>query len=453
MKELQVVFKGKCYDKPEDLIQLDCVRFWKEKLYESKDPLFAVLTEEHIDDYDKFIQRSQETREKWNGLLNGKDHIDEDNEERVFEEIGCIAGRNDDNSRARKENVPFDIILKGLDFLRRKYAGEKKSSVEWNDPIDQMDSLLRVFVNELEHYAYKSMPYEKEKAFSNSFFRLISATNSPNLPPIFISSLGVRMLNVVLLRKTKYRLYRGHFRSWLYKAQKTSVEELDRIKKENAQELKVATQKSEQKTKELLEKWSEKNAGDLEKIQASQVVFLGIFSAIIAMLVSLVSSFKFAENVYDFMIMFGSGFSFISGLLAIVVLVKEKDAKKEMKNRTFSFFVDKCRYTKIRNWLKRWGVSILVFLLVAVGVFVAGWGVALKKSEKPVSAVEKIRFEYEGQQKTEFVAEPTSESAEKEETKAVSDKEMLNSPLTEKKNPQTQKDVTTSKEASTAQRK
>lgn len=39
LKNLQVVFKGECYDDPKRLIQLDCVHFWKEKFYESLEPL------------------------------------------------------------------------------------------------------------------------------------------------------------------------------------------------------------------------------------------------------------------------------------------------------------------------------------------------------------------------------------------------------------------------------
>ena len=450
LKKLQVVFKGECYDDPGELIQLDCVRFWKEILYGSKEPLFAVLTENHIEVYDRFIQNSQKVRKKWEELLNKKDDIDEDNEKRVFEEIRDIADRNDiKGEEEKKEIVPFDIILKGLKFLEEKHGGEKKSGADWSKPIDQMDSLLRVFVGQLENYADKSMPYEKERTFSNSFFRLISDTNSPNLPPIFISSLGCRMLNVVLLRKTKYRLYRGVFRSWLYKAQRDSAKEFSRIKKKNRQDLETATQKSNKNAKGLLEEWRGKNARELEKVQSSQVVFLGIFSAIIAMLVSLVSSFKFAENVYDFMIMFGSGFSFISGLLAIVVLVKENDANKNIetdvekdKRKISNTSRGKYRCTKLKNRVKRWRVSVFVLILVFVGVIVAIVGIKLKRSEKSVSAVEKIRFEYEGQQKTELVVEPTSESAEKGGTKTVSDKENLSSPPTEKKNSETPKDAT-----------
>ena len=261
-----------------------------------------------------------------------------------------------------------------------------------------MDSLLRVFVGQLENYADKSMPYEKERTFSNSFFRLISDTNSPNLPPIFISSLGCRMLNVVLLRKTKYRLYRGVFRSWLYKAQRDSAKEFSRIKEENRQDLKTASQESNKNAKGLLEEWRGKNARELEKVQSSQVVFLGIFSAVIAMLVSLVSSFKFAENVYDFMIMFGSGFSFISGLLAIVVLVKE-NAKRRISDPSAAKCFCARLWNGVKRWWERWRVSTIVLILVLVGVFVAIVGIKLKRSEKSVSAVEKIRFEYEGQQK------------------------------------------------------
>lgn len=451
LKKLQVVFRGKRYDDPKELIQLDCVHFWKEKFYKSKEPLFAVLTENHIEVYDRFIQNSQKVREKWEELLNKKDDIGEDNEECVFKEIRDIADKNDNNrEEGKKEIVPFDIILKGLKFLEEKHGGEKKSGADWSKPIDQMDSLLRVFVGQLENYADKSMPYEKERTFSNSFFRLISDTNSPNLPPIFISSLGCRMLNVVLLRKTKYRLYRGVFRSWLYKAQRDSAKEFSRIKKKNRQDLETATQKSNKNAKGLLEEWRGKNARELEKVQSSQVVFLGIFSAIIAMLVSLVSSFKFADNVYDFMIMFGSGFSFISGLLAIVVLVKENDAnrniemdvEKDKKMEISNTSRGKYRCTKFKNRVKRWRVSTIVLILVLVGVFVAIVGIMLKRSEKSVSAVEKIRFEYEGQQKTELVVEPTSESAEKGGTKTVSGKENLSSPPTEKKNSETPKDAT-----------
>ena len=399
LKKLQVVFKGECYDDPGELIQLDCVRFWKEILYGSKEPLFAVLTENHIEVYDRFIQNSQKVRKKWEELLNKKDDIDEDNEKRVFEEIRDIADRNDiKGEEEKKEIVPFDIILKGLKFLEEKHGGEKESGADWSEPIDQMDSLLRVFVGQLENYADKSMPYEKERTFSNSFFRLISDTNSPNLPPIFISSLGCRMLNVVLLRKTKYRLYRGVFRSWLYKAQRDSAKEFSRIKEENRQDLKTATQESNKNAKGLLEEWRGKNARELEKVQSSQVVFLGIFSAVIAMLVSLVSSFKFAENVYDFMIMFGSGFSFISGLLAIVVLVKE-NAKRRISDPSAAKCFCARLWNGVKRWWERWRVSTIVLILVLVGVFVAIVGIKLKRSEKSVSAVEKIRFEYEGQQK------------------------------------------------------
>lgn len=352
-----------------------------------------------------------------------------------------------------------------------------------------MGSLLRVFVDQLEDYADKSMPYEKERTFSNSFFRLISDTNSPNLPPIFISSLGCRMLNVLLLRKTKYRLYRGVFRSWLYKAQKTSVEEFERIRKEVKESIHASKtlkfkwsanfkkqqkkmndiQKDWEKTvewqraandrkwelarkenKESLDLREQEYKKELENIRSSQFTFLGIFSAIIAMLVSLVSSFKFAENVYDFMIMFGSGFSFISGLLAIVVLVKENDAnknietdvEKDIKRRISNPSAAKCFCARLWNGVKRWRVSAIVLSLVLVGVFVVKVGIKMKSREKSVSAVEKIRFEYEGQQKTELVVEPTSESAEKGGTKTVSDKENLSSPPTEKKNSETPKDAT-----------
>ena len=470
LKNLQVVFKGECYDDPKRLIQLDCVHFWKEILYGSLEPLSPISGEEHITCYDKFIGNSHGEREKWKELLKEKDDIDEENQERVFDEIRDIADKNDNKGEGeKKEIVPFDIILKGLKFLEEKHGGEKKFGLDWSKPIDQMDSLLRVFVKQLEDYADKSMPYEKERTFSNSFFRLISDTNSPNLPPIFISSLGCRMLNVVLLRKTKYRLYRGVFRSWLYKAQRDSAKEFSQIKEENKKLLdliKNAKKQNHELSKnnkklldliknakkqngELLEntqKQENKNKKELEKLQSSQVVFLGIFSAIIAMLVSLVSSFKFAENVYDFMIMFGSGFSVISGLLAIVVLVKENDAnrnietdvEKDIKREISNASRGKYRCTK----LKRWQVSVFVLILVFVGVFVAIVGIMLKRSEKSVSAVEKIRFEYEGQQKTELVVEPTSESAEKGGTKTVSDKENLSSPPTEKKNSETPKDAT-----------
>lgn len=450
LKKLQVVFRGKRYDDPKELIQLDCVHFWKEKFYESLEPLSPISGKEHITCYDEFIHKSCAKRKTWKELLNEKNDIDEDNEKYVFEKIGYVVGKNDNSRGVKKQEiVPFDVILRGLKFLEEKHGGEKKSGLDWSKPIDQMDSLLRVFVKQLEDYADKSMPYEKERTFSNSFFRLISDTNSPNLPPIFISSLGCRMLNVVLLRKTKYRLYRGVFRSWLYNAQRDSAKEFSRVKEENRQDLKTATQESNENAKSLLEEWSGKNARELEKVQSSQVVFLGIFSAIIAMLVSLVSSFKFAENVYDFMIMFGSGFSFISGLLAIVVLVKEndenknieKDVEKDIKREISNTSRGKCRCTKLKNRVKRWRVSAFVLFLVFVGVGFAVLGICLKRSEKPVSATEKIRFEYEGQQKTELVVEPTSESAEKGGTKTVSDKENLSSPPTEKKNSETPKDI------------
>lgn len=453
LKKLQVVFRGKRYDDPKELIQLDCVHFWKEKFYESLEPLSPISGKEHITCYDKFIGNSHGEREKWKELLKEKDDIDEENEKYVFEKIGYVVGKNDNSRGVKKQEiVPFDVILRGLKFLEEKHGGEKKSGLDWSKPIDQMDSLLRVFVGQLENYADKSMPYEKERTFSNSFFRLISDTNSPNLPPIFISSLGCRMLNVVLLRKTKYRHYRGVFRSWLYNAQRDSAKEFSQIKEENKKLLDLI-ENAKKQNGELLEntqKQENKNKKELEKLQSSQVVFLGIFSAIIAMLVSLVSSFKFAENVYDFMIMFGSGFSFISGLLAIVVLVKENDAnknietdvEKDIKRRISNPSAAKCFCARLWNGVKRWRVSAIVLSLVLVGVFVVKVGIKMKSREKSVSAVEKIRFEYEGQQKTELVVEPTSESAEKGGTKTVSGKENLSSPPTEKKNSETPKDAT-----------
>lgn len=440
LKNLQVVFKGKRYDDPKKLIQLDCVHFWKEILYGSKEPLSHISGKEHITRYDEFIRNSCEEREKWKKLLNKKDDIDEDNEKHVFEKIRDIVDRNDNKGEEeKKEIVPFDIILKGLKYLKEKHRGEKDSGVDWSKPIDQMDSLLRVFVGQLENYADKSMPYEKERIFSNSFFRLISHTNSSNLPPIFISSLGSRMLNVVLLRKTKYRIYRGVFRSWLYKAQRAIVKEYEKVRG-NYEDLLRSFERAT-KAMSVLEDKAEINKEELERVQSYQVVFLGIFSAIIAMLVSLVSVFKFAENVYDFMIMFGSGFSFISGLLAIVVLVKE-NAKRRISNPSAAKCFCARLWNGVKRWWERWRVSAIVLSLVGVGVIVAIVGIKLKRSEKSVSAVEKIRFEYEGQQKTELVVEPTSESAEKGGTKTVSGKENLSSPPTEKKNSETPKDTT-----------
>ncbi len=451
LKNLQVVFKGECYDDPKRLIQLDCVHFWKEKFYESLEPLSPISGKEHITCYDEFIHKSCAKRKTWKELLNEKNDIDEDNEKYVFEKIGYVVGKNDNSRGVKKQEiVPFDVILRGLKFLEEKHGGEKKSGLDWSKPIDQMDSLLRVFVKQLEDYADKSMPYEKERTFSKSFFRLISHANSSNLPPIFISSLGSRMLNVVLLRKTKYRIYRGVFRSWLYKAQRAIVKEYEKVRG-NYEDLLRSSERAK-KAMSVLEKKAEINKEELERVQSYQVVFLGIFSAIIAMLVSLVSVFKFAENIYDFMIMFGSGFSFISGLLAIVVLVKE-DAKRRISDPSAAKCFCARLWNGVKRWWERWRVSTIVLILVLVGVFVAIVGIMLKRSEKSVSAVEKIRFEYEGQQKTELVVEPTSESAEKGGTKTVPDKENLSSPPTEKENSETPKDTTTSKETSTQKKK
>ena len=155
-----------------------------------------------------------------------------------------------------------------------------------------------------------NQPYEQTRLFEDSFF-----TCDPERPiPFFIASLGCKYINPDWLEERDV-YYNGLLR--LYRIQESEA----------------LSESLRKRTEKAINDERIKNASDLKEQQRDYLTLLGIFSALITLAVSLVTTFKLAETIWDYMAMLGGAYVLI-GILVIVLYLRNSDEESDKKEGT-----------------------------------------------------------------------------------------------------------------------
>ena len=314
-----------------DLDKNPLFSFWKEHLYYHKQIKAPVDNNEHIKKYNEYINTSKNNRERISEAIT---KIQALGFSPNIQELNTIILQ----TTSREDNdPPFEFLLacmrtiKGLEIDRNNYQDS-------HTRVKLLGDLLLLLHELKTRCECINQSYEQTRLFEESFF-----TYDLHPIPFFVASLGSKYISTDWLDK------QGNYYNWLlrqYRIQEsealknlnqTLTTELDAKQKEldiKQGELGIKQEELDAKQKELdtkqeeLDTKQEKYESDLREQQRDYLTLLGIFAAIITLSVGLVTSFKLAESIWDYMAMLGGAYVLI-GLLVIVLYLRNTTKKEE----------------------------------------------------------------------------------------------------------------------------
>ena len=278
--------------------------FWKSHLHHYNNKI-DLPHSELIIRYNSYIDISKNKRQTYANRINQIDSIIKkyNNEKIDIQNINNIISHHIANNRGHID-LPFDFILTSMHAIE---LAEIKLD-DYKDSHTRIDLLRRLllYFNELKtEYEYINQPYEQARSFEESFF-----TCDPALPiPFFIASLGCRYIDSDHLEELDI-----YYNRLLHQYR---LEESDTLIADIKQDYTKA-----------LEAERGRNAVALKEQQRDYLTLLGIFAALITLSVGLVTSFKLAETIWDYMAMLGGAYVLI-GLLVIVLYLRNTKKEEE----------------------------------------------------------------------------------------------------------------------------
>lgn len=275
--------------------------FWKEKLRHYSYESVSSDKREHITQYDYYITVSQNTREYYSEAvteIRGTALDIKALRDIIKGTIGAPKGKTYD--------PPFEFLLtcmRAIEGIEIKKTDD--DYLDYHIRVELLGNLL-LRLHELKmKYKHINQPYEQTKTFEESFF-----TDGSERPiSFFIASLGCKYID------TNYLDDRDAYYNRL-------------LRQYRVQESEALSKHHEQETKKAISDEREKNASDIKEQQRDYLTLLGIFSALITLAVSLVTTFKLAETIWDYMAMLGGTYVLI-GILVIVLYLRNSDEESD----------------------------------------------------------------------------------------------------------------------------
>ena len=270
---------------------------WKEKLYYHKDSPKTPKVTEDIKKYDEHIQESKRQKEKFFQVITKIRNMESPSTQELNNIISPYISEN-----TKPIILPFEFLLTSMRAI------ERASIKEYNDihtRVKLLGELLFCLHDLQKKYKHANQLYEQTMTFEESFF-----TCEPERPlPFFIASLGCKYINPDWLEEQE------SYYNWLLRQYR--IQESETL----AKHLKESFQKE-------LETKQGEYMNTLKEQQRDYLTLLGVFAAVITLSVSLVTSFKLAESIWDYMAMLGGAYVLI-GLLVIVLYLRNTTKKEE----------------------------------------------------------------------------------------------------------------------------
>ena len=279
--------------------------FWKKHLYHHKGELISFQEGKHIIQYNEYIKESKKIKAIFSEVIT--QIRDLENPRNEISTLDTIISQIQERECG---DPPFEFLLACM----RAIESIKINPDNYEDSHTRVkllgDLLLRLYTFKRK-YECINQPYEQTRFFEQSFF-----TCDPDHPiPFFIASLGCKYINPDWLEELDLR-YNRLLRQ--YRIQESEV----LFSTSNKISNKII------KDSKQLESTIKQNESTLKEQQRDYLTLLGVFAAVITLSVSLVTSFKLAESIWDYMAMLGGAYVLI-GLLVIVLYLRNTTKQKE----------------------------------------------------------------------------------------------------------------------------
>ena len=276
--------------------------FWKNNLYHYNYKLNSSIGRKHIVQYNEYIGKSQKIRKTYSKVvaqIQGKEKEEEKEKTLDINELTSIISQHKDQKKYG--DPPIEFLLTCMRAIEGIGITPKSAYEELHARVKLLGD-LSLSLHELKtRYEGINQPYEQTRRFEDSFF-----TCDPERPiPFFIASLGCKYINPDWLEERDV-YYNGLLR-------------LYRIRESEA-----LSESLRERTEKAINDERTKNASDLKEQQRDYLTLLGIFSALITLAVSLVTTFKLAETIWDYMAMLSGAYVLI-GILVIVLYLRNSD--------------------------------------------------------------------------------------------------------------------------------
>lgn len=300
------ILNGERYSSSWMLRDVPLFSYWKKNLFNStnthapKDLNRNPKDTKHISQYNEYIMRSKGNRDKFQPIIQKIQDC-----ENSVAELYKIATENNILENDKDDNTPLDFLI----VYMRKVEQQKTSSDNYEDNHKRVE-LLGALLLHLHHIKKKykriNQPYEQIRLFEDSFF-----TYEPGKPSFFIASFGCKFVNPDWLEDIDLR-YNRLLRKFRIDESKELYNDAQAIFK---------NVKAHGKTLETLQK---DNVESLKSQQRDYLALLGIFSALIALTISTVTSFRLAETIWDYLVMLGGAYLLIALLVLVLYLRNEE---------------------------------------------------------------------------------------------------------------------------------
>ena len=277
--------------------------FWKSNLYHCNYKLNSSIGRKHIGKYNEYIGKSQKIRKTYS---EGAAQIQE--KTLGIEKLTSIISQYKD--KEKYGDPPIEFLLTCMRAIEGIGISPESAYEVHHARVKLLGDLSLSLYEHKTRYEGINQPYEQTRLFEDSFF-----TCDPERPiPFFIASLGCKYINLDWLEERDV-YYNGLLR--LYRIQESDA----------------LSESLRKRTEKAINDERIKNASDLKEQQRDYLTLLGIFSALITLAVSLVTTFKLAETIWDYMAMLGGAYVLI-GILVIVLYLRNSDEESDKKEGT-----------------------------------------------------------------------------------------------------------------------
>ena len=274
--------------------------FWKSNLYHYNYKLNSSIGRKHIVQYNEYIGKSQKIRETYSKVVAQIQEKEKEKEKTL--DINKLTSIISQHKGLKKYgDPPIEFLLTCMRAIEGIEISPKSAYEELHARVKLLGDLSLSLYELKTRYEGINQPYEQTRLFEDSFF-----TCDPERPiPFFIASLGCKYINPDWLEERDV-YYNGLLR--LYRIQESEA----------------LSESLRERTEKAINDERTKNASDLKEQQRDYLTLLGIFSALITLAVSLVTTFKLAETIWDYMAMLGGAYVLI-GILVIVLYLRNSD--------------------------------------------------------------------------------------------------------------------------------
>ena len=286
--------------------------FWKNHLYYYKGEPISFQKGKHIIQYNEYIKEAQKIKAIFSEVIAQLRDL-----ENPINKISTLDTIIRKIQEGECGDPPFEFLLACM----RAIESIKIDPDNYEDSHTRVKLLgdLLLLLHKLKtRYEDINQPYYQTRTFEECFF-----TCEPGRPlPFFIASLGCKYISFDWLDEQE-----SHYNRLLRQYRVQESEALKNLNQTLTTELDAKQKELDIKQRELDTKQKEYES-DLREQQRDYLTLLGIFAAIITLSGGLVTSFKLAETIWDYMAMLGGAYVLIA-LLVIVLYLANRDETKE----------------------------------------------------------------------------------------------------------------------------